>query len=50
MTTTIIGILLLIAAVILAFRVTAMAARVAFGVVGFIGLLIILVPLLIVSD
>ena len=50
MTTTIIGIVLLIAALVLAFRVTALAARIALGLVGFIGLLVILVPLLILSD
>lgn len=49
MTTTIIGIIVLVAAAVLAFRVTALAARIALGIVAFIGLLIILVPVLILS-
>lgn len=47
--TTVIGIILLIAAGALALKVTAFAARVALGIIAFIGLIIILVPLLIVS-
>jgi len=46
---TVIGLIILIAAVILALRVTAFAARVALGILGFIGLMIILVPLLFLS-
>ena len=48
--TTVIGIILIIAAGVLALKVTAFAARVALGIVAFIGLIINLVPLLILSS
>jgi len=47
--TTIIGVLLIIAAIVIAFRVTAFAARVVLGIIAFIGILIILIPVLIAS-
>jgi len=47
--TTIIGLIVLLAAGVLVFRVTAFAARAALGLVALLGLLIILVPLLIAS-
>ncbi len=48
--TTVIGIILLVAAGAAAFKVTAFVVRIILGIVAFIGLMIIVVPLLIVSS
>lgn len=44
--TTIIGVLVIVAAIVLLFRATAFAARAVLTIVALIGLLIIVVPLL----
>lgn len=46
---TAIGVIILIAAVILGLRATAFAARAVFAILAFVGILIILVPLLFMS-
>ncbi len=47
---TVIGLIILIAALVLGLRATAFAARAVFAILGFIGLMIILVPLLFLSS